>query len=181
MSLHIPQKRRTALISLCGVSKPAHADVIDHDKVQGFPDSTSDYLKTFQPYRRFRRDDVFTTIGPDGRGVYSHRITPEGWLEIGRPGTKPCLIRPAGRTGFDAGALVACPGRSPARISVTDHPGVLTVVTGAVSEVFRYDPDTGGLISPVDVPAPSPPVFMPKPGAAPGQVPRNFSTFPGTN
>ncbi len=110
--------------------------------------------------RRFGRGDVFTTIGPDGRGVYSHRITPEGWLEIGRPGTKPCLVRPAGGAGFDSGALLACPGRSPARVAVTDDPGVLTVVTGRIAEVFRYDPDTGRLLSPVNVPAPSPSVFV---------------------
>lgn len=49
--------------------------------------------------RRFERGETFTTIGPDGRGLYFHRITPEGWLEIGRPQGRSCLIRPAKTVG----------------------------------------------------------------------------------
>ncbi len=110
--------------------------------------------------RRFGRGETFTTIGRDGREVYSHRITPEGWLTIGRPGTAPCILRPAGHGGFDTGALVACPGQAPVRITVTDDPGVLTVVTGTITEVFRYDVDTGALLSPADVAAPPPSVYV---------------------
>ncbi|MCU6454610.1 hypothetical protein LPN01_11025 [Sphingomonas sp. A2-49] len=124
--------------------------------------------------RRFDRGATFTTIGPDGRGVYSHRITPEGWLEIGRPGEAPCRVRPAGGTGFDTGALVACPGAAPVPIRVTDDPGILRVVTGTVTEVFRYDPDTGSLLSPADVPAPPPSVFVPEPAAIAGQAPHGL-------
>ena len=113
------------------------------------------------PERRFGRDERFTTIGPNGRAVYSHRITPEGWLEIARPDGRSCLIRPDGVAGFQSGALVACDGDAPTRIAVNDDPaGVLTVRTGPVVEVFRYDPDTGALLSPTTVPAPPPSVFV---------------------
>ncbi|EGH18252.1 hypothetical protein Pgy4_35403, partial [Pseudomonas savastanoi pv. glycinea str. race 4] len=32
------------------------------------------------PERRFERGESFTTVGPDGRPVYTHRITPQGAL-----------------------------------------------------------------------------------------------------
>ncbi|MEY9381563.1 MULTISPECIES: hypothetical protein [Rhizobium] len=48
MALTLPHNRRTLLtapISLCALSGPARAaDVIDHDRVQGFPDSTSGFV-----------------------------------------------------------------------------------------------------------------------------------------
>lgn len=123
--------------------------------------------------RRFGPGETFTTTGPDGRPVYSHRITPEGWLEIARPGGPVCLIRPEGDTGFEAGAEIRCGDDAPTRIAVTDDPaGILTVHTGPVTEVFRYDPDTGALLSPATVPEPPPSVFIPRDGAAPGPVPR---------
>lgn len=114
------------------------------------------------PQRRFGRGQPFTTIAPDGRAVYTHRITPKGWLELGRAGAVPCLIRPLGKGGFAAGAGVACSGATERRITVSDDlaAGVLTVDTGAVREVFRYDRDTGALLSPSLVPAPPPSVFI---------------------
>jgi len=114
------------------------------------------------PQQRFGRGQTFTTIAPDGRAVYTHRITPEGWLELGRTGAVPCLIRPLGSGGFDAGANVTCPGMTPRRIMVADDlaAGVLTVDTGEVHEIFRYDRDTGTLLSPSTVPVPPPSVFV---------------------
>ncbi|MEJ8631881.1 hypothetical protein P0F65_23020 [Sphingomonas sp. I4] len=101
------------------------------------------------PERRFGRGETSTTIAPDGRGLYSHRITAQGWLEIARPGGRSCLIKPDGGVGFDAGAQVVCGDEPATRIAVTDDlRGVLTVVTGPVTEIFRYDPDTGALLSP---------------------------------
>lgn len=111
--------------------------------------------------RRFGRGDIFTTIGPNGRGIYSLRITPEGWLEVGRPGARPCLITPDGDHGFQSGAYVACDGGPATRVTVSDDPdGVLRVATGNITEIFRYDPDTGTLLSPVTVPAAPPSVFV---------------------
>ena len=65
-----------------------------------------------------------------------------------RAGQAPCLIRPLAR-GFDGGALVACPGQPEVAVKVDDDlaAGVLHVTTGAVLEVFRYDPDSGKLLS----------------------------------
>lgn len=112
--------------------------------------------------QHFGRGQSFTTVAPDGRAVYTHRITQEGWLELGRADESPCLIRPLGEHGFAAGASVACPGAPPRRITVTEDltAGVLTVDTGGVREMFRYDRDTGTLLSPSAVPAPPPSVFV---------------------
>ncbi|WP_207893462.1 hypothetical protein [Sphingomonas sp. PP-CE-1G-424] len=114
------------------------------------------------PQHRFGRGQPFTTVAPDGRAIYTHRITPEGWLELGRAGAAPCVIRPSGNGGFAAGASVACPGMAPRRIAVADDlaAGVLTVDTDTVREVFRYDRDTGALLSPSAVPVPPPSVFV---------------------
>ncbi|GAA0659625.1 hypothetical protein GCM10009102_05080 [Sphingomonas insulae] len=114
------------------------------------------------PQQRFGRGQSFTTVAPDGQAIYTHRITPEGWLELGRSGAAPCLIRPLGEGGFAAGASVACPGGTPRRIRVADDlaAGVLSVDTNAVHEVFRYDRDTGALLSPTAVPVPPPSVFV---------------------
>ncbi|OAN63947.1 hypothetical protein A7X12_19110 [Sphingomonas sp. TDK1] len=126
--------------------------------------------------RRYGRGEVFTTIGPDGRAVYSHRITPEGWLEIGRPGAAPCRIRPDGSAGFQTGGRVDCPDGSSTRIAVADDlAGTLTVVSGGVTELFRYDPDTGALLSPAAAPPPPPSVFFGPETRAPGPVPNPAS------
>ncbi|MGQ7407490.1 hypothetical protein ACTGWE_11765, partial [Streptococcus suis] len=92
----------------------------------------------------------FTTIAPDGGGLYYHRITVEGWLEIGRPQGTICLIRPAGRTGFQDSALIGCGNGAPHRLMVNDDlvHGVITATMDDVVETFRYDPDTGELLSP---------------------------------
>ncbi|RVL59627.1 hypothetical protein CN138_35845, partial [Sinorhizobium meliloti] len=51
-----------------GLSMPARAaEVIDHDKVQGFPDSTSGFLKTFQPFLKVYHGCVpFPAVDADG-------------------------------------------------------------------------------------------------------------------
>lgn len=41
---------RWAIFLLVGLSGTANAAIIPHDQVQGFPDSTIGYFKTFQPY-----------------------------------------------------------------------------------------------------------------------------------
>ena len=113
------------------------------------------------PTRRFARGEAFTTIGVDGSPVYTHRITPEGWLDLGWADRPLCQIRPAGADGFASGAIVTCPEHAPRRITVRDDiaAGVLTVDTDDVREVFRYDPDTGRMTSPTEVPRPGPSVF----------------------
>ncbi|KQN81618.1 hypothetical protein ASE90_13020 [Sphingomonas sp. Leaf67] len=115
--------------------------------------------------RRFERGEPFTTVGPNGHGVYTHRITTEGWLELGRAGDAPCLIRPDGGTGFGSGATIRCAGHPEVRIRVEDDRsrGVITVATGDVTETFRYDIDTGALISPAAVAPPGPSVYQDEP------------------
>ena len=108
--------------------------------------------------RRYGRGETFTTIAPDGNGLYFHRITPEGWLDIGRPGGRSCTIRPSGGGGFQAGAIVRCDGSPPRHITVEDDiaRGVFTVATDDIVETFRYDPDNGQLHSPTIPPPPTP-------------------------
>lgn len=116
-----------------------------------------------RPSRHYARGQAFTTVGPDGRGVYTHMITQEGWLSLGRTGDAPCLLRPDGPRGFADGATVACPGSSPRHITVRDDlaTGRLTVTTDRITETFRYDKDTGRLTSPAEVVAPGASVFVP--------------------
>lgn len=114
--------------------------------------------------RRFGRGETFTTKGPDGHGFYFNRITKEGWLEIGRPGGSSCLVQPVAAGGFQDGALIRCGDALPRRISVEDRTkrGVLTVMIDAVVEIFRYDPDTGLLLSPALPPPVTPSNVVPE-------------------
>ena len=112
------------------------------------------------PERRFGRGDTFATIAPDGVTAYTHRITEQGWLEIGDGQGRACLIRPVSAGGFADGATVLCPGTGEKRITVADDlsNGVLTVTTGDIVETFRYATDSGLLLSPAAVPASAPSV-----------------------
>lgn len=113
--------------------------------------------------RRFARGQAFTTTGPDGREFYTHRITAEGWLDLGRAGAPPCRIRPdSGTRGFADGATIACPGKPVRRLTVRDDlsRGVMTVTTDRIREIFRYDRDTGRLLSPTELPPAPPSVFV---------------------
>lgn len=94
------------------------------------------------------RGQSYTTRDLRGRPVYTHEITAQGWLRLGRADQAPCLIRPDGR-GFDSGAVVECPAQKAVVVSVTDDlaAGLLRVSTGTVQEVFRYDRDGGKLLS----------------------------------
>ncbi|OYY79028.1 MAG: hypothetical protein B7Y43_03930 [Sphingomonas sp. 28-62-20] len=113
--------------------------------------------------RIYGKGESFTTVDLFGRPVYVHTITPEGWLTLGRAGVAPCLIRPQ-TGGFDSGAIVDCPGQPPAAISVADDPsGRLTVRTNDIVETFRYDADTGALLSPIAPPAVAPSGYPPLP------------------
>lgn len=115
-----------------------------------------------RPAANYARGQAFTTIGPDGRGVYTHRITSEGWLSLGRAGEAPCEIKPSGARGFADGATVTCPEHDPHRIKVRDDlpSGRLTVTTDRIVETFRYDRDTGHLTSPAEPVAPALSVYV---------------------
>lgn len=108
--------------------------------------------------RTYGRGELFTTRDVRGRPIYQHRITPEGWLELGRAGAAPCVLKPAQENrGFETGATVACADQAPVTVSVTDDlaAGIVRVATGPVVETFRYDTDTGKLLSSAAAPPPS--------------------------
>jgi hypothetical protein len=95
----------------------------------------------------FQRGETFTTFDLHARPVYAHTITPEGWLNLGRPGGSTCTIRPVVVTsGFDQGTITKCPGFNPVRLRVTDdlNLGEIKVYRNdLLSEVYPYDSDTG--------------------------------------
>ncbi|MQX50950.1 NPP1 family protein [Sinorhizobium medicae] len=70
-------------VFVCGLSMPARAaEVIDHDQVKGFPDSTSGLLKTFQPSLKVIRGCVpFPAVDADGN--VSGGLKPSGMLNGG--------------------------------------------------------------------------------------------------
>jgi hypothetical protein len=109
---------------------------------------TNGHIAPFMP------GETFTTYDLHARGVYCHTITPEGWLDLGRPAGSTCKIIPAiGGSGFETGALVACPGSPKRSVFVTDDikDGLLIFKIEAdgasTSEVYRYDQDRGVLIN----------------------------------
>ncbi|SDX48436.1 hypothetical protein SAMN05444064_111114 [Pseudomonas syringae] len=116
------------------------------------------------PERRFERGASFTTVGPDGLAVYTHRITPEGFLQISRPDGAMCVIKPvrAEESGFASGASITCTTGTKRTINVHDdlHKGRLSVRIDDVVEVFSYDPDTGVLRSPMQPPPAPPSVYV---------------------
>ncbi|MBY2926963.1 NPP1 family protein [Rhizobium leguminosarum] len=70
-------------VFVCGQSMPARAaHVIDHDKVQGFPDSTSGFLKTFQPYLQVH-DGCVPFPAVDAAGNVSGGLKPSGLFANG--------------------------------------------------------------------------------------------------
>lgn len=116
----------------------------------------------------FARGETFTTRDLQGHPAYMHTVTPEGWVRIARPGQPPCLIRPVATSagaGFDTGAALECPGRETVTIRVEDDlsAGLVRVSSNRVDEIFRYDPDTGRLLSPTVAPPVSESAYKPLP------------------
>ncbi|MBY5516252.1 necrosis-inducing protein [Rhizobium leguminosarum] len=68
---------------ICGRSVEADApQVINHDEVQGFPDSTSEFLKTYQPYLKVYSGCVpFPAV--DAAGNVSGGLNPSGFASDG--------------------------------------------------------------------------------------------------
>lgn len=101
-------------------------------------------------HMRLGKGEPHPTHDANGRHAYTHTITQEGWLRLKLEGSAECLLRPLqpGK-GFDTGVQVECPGQ--ATYSVTAHDdypnGVLTATTDGVTEVWRYDVDTGKVLS----------------------------------
>lgn len=98
--------------------------------------------------RVFGPEQSFTTIDRRGRPTYTHTITDAGWLELSDRQGRTCVIRPI-KTGFQTGAIVHCPDGPDQQVRVEDDlsSGQIRVSTNDIEEVFRYDTDTGVLIS----------------------------------
>ena len=105
------------------------------------------------PQRTFALGETFQTIDNRGTTVYSHTLTKEGWMRIERPDGASCLLAPLG-TGFQSGVTLDCGTLGKVDLTVVDDliRGKLTVKTGEIEEVFRYDIDTGMLLSPSKAP-----------------------------
>ncbi|WP_156141231.1 hypothetical protein [Sphingomonas sp. 37zxx] len=104
------------------------------------------------PSRTFKRGQTFSTIDRFGAIVYSHTVTADGWLTITGPAPQraSCLVKPLTGASFADGATVACGDLGSANITVRDDiaEGIITVGTDGTRETFRYDRDTGELMSP---------------------------------
>jgi hypothetical protein len=95
----------------------------------------------------FPTGSAFVDTDINGDKVYSHIITREGWLKLGRVDGSECLIRPSG-SGFQEGATVQCPGFDQRRIRVEDDviKGSLRVRINDSEETYHYDMDSGVLL-----------------------------------
>ncbi|MEH2683276.1 NPP1 family protein [Rhizobium leguminosarum] len=88
VALTSASRRRTLFAALifaliCGRSVEADApQVINHDEVRGFPDSTSEFLKTYQPYLKVNSGCVpFPAV--DAAGNVSGGLKPSGFASDG--------------------------------------------------------------------------------------------------
>ncbi|WP_298284516.1 hypothetical protein [Novosphingobium sp.] len=109
------------------------------------------------PGQTLGRGQALTTIDRMGRAVYTHTITAQGALTITGPdGKATCTLLPAG-AGFHLGVRLACGSFPAVTIRVEDDmtAGIITVMTGPLREVLRYDPQSGNLLS-VNQPVSSP-------------------------
>ena len=96
---------------------------------------------------QFPIGSTFIDTDINGDKVYSHTITPEGWLRLGRIDGSECLIRPSA-SGFQEGAIVECPGFASRRVRVEDdvEKGTLRVWVNNSEETYHYDADSGALL-----------------------------------
>lgn len=101
------------------------------------------------PSRTFVRGQAFTTIDRFGRAVFTHQITDKGALTISTPSGASCALSPVG-LGFHEGVSIGCNDRPPMSLKVTDDQksGTITVTSGILTEIIRFDPQTGILLSP---------------------------------
>jgi hypothetical protein len=134
-----------------------HGDVVT---VDGLPD----LAKTTVP-----DGTAFPAIDYLGQETYQITVERDGTLLLERPGTKSaaCHLYPtqsaqsATKIGFAAGVTVRCDGATAIHVHALDNTelGELQVwIDSNAPEVYRYSPDTAGLISSV----PALPAFAPE-------------------
>jgi hypothetical protein len=95
----------------------------------------------------FPMGSTFIDTDINGDKVYSHTITSNGRLRLGRAEGSECLIRPAG-SGFQDGAIVECPGFDSRHVRVEDDvsKGALHIWVNDSEETYHYDADSGVLL-----------------------------------
>lgn len=96
----------------------------------------------------YKTNEPFTAVDMLTRPVYSMTITPEGWLNFARFDGQQCLLHPIAE-GFDSGVIVSCSDFASLSIKVDDDIDageIREFIDGKISEVFRYDHDTGALL-----------------------------------
>lgn len=113
----------------------------------------SDDWKSYQDRIRQKKwygsGEADETRTPDGRLLYSHTITQEGWFRLASP-LGSCLFRPISG-GFDSGVSLSCGDeRPPMQIRATDDTvggRIQLFLNDRLVDDYRYDPDTGALLS----------------------------------
>ncbi|WP_404713807.1 hypothetical protein [Sphingomonas sp. MMS24-J13] len=99
--------------------------------------------------RLYARGATDETRTPDGKLVYSHMITAEGYFEIASE-HGVCLLKPIA-DGFESGVRLSCNnGQAIITIRAVDHPAagrLRLYLNDRLTNDYRYDPDTGALLS----------------------------------
>jgi hypothetical protein len=108
------------------------------------------------PQRRFGPQEIYWTVDNKGQRVYGHTITEKGHLKLDASDGQSCVMQPIG-SGFHLGVRLDCGSLGTATIQVNNDfaIGVISVQTGEIRETFRFDVDTGKLLSP-SLPPPPP-------------------------
>jgi hypothetical protein len=103
--------------------------------------------------RWYAREEADETRTPGGRLLYSQIITAQGYFTLASP-SGTCEFKPVSG-GFDSGVNLSCNnGRTALRILAQDDPvtGRLQLfLNDRLAKDYRYDPDTGALLSTKDV------------------------------
>ncbi|MCG4260911.1 hypothetical protein K6W36_09980 [Acetobacter senegalensis] len=110
----------------------------------------------------FKKGEVFVTLDPKHRPFFSETVTSDGALIVAAPSGRACRIgNPS--DDFSRQVHVACDGHASVAIRVADDriQGILSVISNDLKETFRYDPQTGILLSPDHPPEPEPSDIIP--------------------
>jgi len=120
---------------------------------QFMSDDWKSYQDGIRQKKWLRRGEPDETKTPDGRLLYAHTITPEGWFKLASS-SGSCLFRPIS-SGFDSGVSLSCDNGLPTlRIRATDDPvagRIRLFLNQRPSIEYRYDVDTGAILSSKDL------------------------------
>ncbi len=104
--------------------------------------------------RWYARGESDETRTPGGKVLYSQTVTAEGYFKLASSHGE-CLFTPVAG-GLDSGVSLSCGGtHPPLRVRAEDDPAQGTLelfLDDRLVEDYRYDPDTGALLSVTDTP-----------------------------